>query len=179
MPHRCGFFASRSDLLQLLEKIEDQRLIHYVPSGLFDSKVLIRMAKARGIEQLGIAVAGDANHVPAYLIVDASTKVNVREVPQRRGGTKYAVDQLQNPKSIAFSPGGEFGYVAIIAGSVDTVSRDSHSLSLFTLVKKQVQKEFEYINGWYVGKGALEAMDSGIRLTANINSPRECDLRRT
>lgn len=178
MSRRRGFFATRADLLSLLEKVEAQRSLHYVRSGNHDSKSVEIIDNARSIEQLGIALVGDRNHVPSYLLVDAKTKVNTERIQLRRGGVKYAVYQSENPKSIALNPGGEFGSDAIIAGDVGTVSRDTDSLSLFTLLSKQLKKDFAYINGWYVSKGALEAMDSGLRLTANVKSPPEYDLRK-
>ena len=178
MSRRCGFFATRSDLLSLFERVEAKASLHYVRTGLFDNKSMKRIVSARYIEHLGIALVGDRNHVPSYLIINAKSRLDIREVPQRRGGVKYAVDQRKNPKSIALNPGGEFDGGAIIEGQVGTVSRDSDSLSLFTLVSKELKREFTIINGMYIGKEAIKAMDSGVRLTANVRSPPEYDLRR-
>ena len=178
MSRRRGFFATRANLLSLLEKVEAQRTLHYVRAGNHDSKSVEIIDNARSIEQLGIALVGDRNHVPSYLIVDAKTKVNTEIIQLRRGGVKYAVYQPKNPKSIAFNPGGEFGSDAIVAGDVGTVSRDTDSLALYMLISKQLRKDFVYINGYYVSNDAVEAMDSGIRLTANVRSPCEYDLQR-
>lgn len=177
MTRRYSFFATRSDLISLLEKVECQRQIYYVRIGLFDSAMLQYAVNARCIEQLGVALAGDQNQVPSYLIVDAKTEVDVEKIPQRRGGVKYVVDQLQNSKSIVLKPGGEFENIAIIAGEFGTVSRDGDSLSLLSLVSKQLRKDFKNIKGWYVGREAIKAMNLGVRLTANINSPPVNDLR--
>ncbi len=41
-----------------------------------------------------------------YLVTDADEPVVVREVPQRKGGLRYPLDQLANPRSVALMPGG-------------------------------------------------------------------------
>lgn len=177
MARTYQIFATREDLLTLLNSAEASRPIQYVRAGLFDSSTPVVTYTACDIEDLGIASHGDQNLEPTFLVLDLGTPINVRPVPQRRGGTKYAIDQLENPQSIAIAAGGEYGDKALISGQIGTTSRDKKSLSLMRLFGKLVLREMKNIKNYYLGKEAAHALASGVRLTASINSPKKLDLQ--
>ena len=178
MSHSYEIFATRGDVLALLGSVEETRAIQYVLVGLFDREPPIVATAAHEIENLGIAQSGDQNLVPAFLVQDPKSKVNVRRIPQRRGGVKYAIDQLKNPKSVVISAGGEYREEALIAGQIGTVSSDKDSLALLDVFAYELRKRFIKIQAYWVGKCAARALESGLRLTANITAPKEADLSR-
>jgi hypothetical protein len=149
-----------------------------VVAGLFDSPNVEPQESLLGNPNLGSMTVGDANHEADYLVFTRGISIEVRPVPQRRGGIKYAVDQLANPKTIAFRPGGAFGQACLIAGQVGTASDDPNSLELFQLFSKQTRHQFAKIKSSFVGKEAGELLDKGWRLTANAKSPTLYDLKR-
>ena len=173
-----SFFATKADLESLLREVESKRQLQFVETGLFDSPSVEPIHSLLGAPNLGHLSAGDHNQAPCYLVASQEIFIDVRPVPQRRGGTKYAVDQQQNPKTIAFRPSGAFGENCLIDGQVGTISDESSSLELFQLFRKQMRRQFTKVKEFYVGKEAGELLDKGWRLTANVKSPPLYDLRR-
>ena len=176
--NQLSFFATKDDLESLLRTVESERPLQFVVAGLFDSLNVEPLESLLDAPNLGSVTVGDANHEPGYLVATRGITIEVRPVPQRRGGVKYAVDQLTNPKTIAFRPGGTFGATCLIAGQVGTASDDPSSLELFQLFSKQTRHRFTKIKSFYVGKEAGELLNKGWRLTANAKSPALYDLKR-
>jgi hypothetical protein len=173
-----SFFATKADLETLLRKIEIQRPLQFFETGLFDSPMVRQIHSLIGIFNLGILPVGDHNQGPCYLVASQEYFIGVRPVPQRRGGIKYALDQEQNPKTIALRPSGTFGENCLIDGQVGTISDDPSSLELFLLFRKEMRIQFTKVNEFYVGAEAMELLDKGWRLTANEKSPILYDLKR-
>lgn len=173
-----SFFATKADLEVLLRQIESERRLQFVETGLFDSPSIEPVNSLLGAPNLGCLPVGDHNQGPCYLVASREISIDVRPVPQRRGGTKYAVDQEQNRKTIAFRPSGAFGENCLIDGQVGTISDDPSSLELFHLFRKEMRRQFTKVNEFYVGKEAGELLDKGWRLTANAKSPALYDLKR-
>jgi len=176
--YSCEFFATRTDLLKVLDSIEAEQSIKYSEYGMFDSATGQNFNSARDIKDFGISIHGEQNHDLILLILPADVDVKIRDVPQRHSGIKYFVDQELNKKSIVVKVGGEHKGSAIIAGQIGTVSDDSDSISLFKLISKEVHKHFKKIKTYYVGENAEKALDDGLRLTASIRSPMDYDLKR-
>lgn len=172
------FFATKTDLSSLLQVIESERHLQFVETGLFDSPGVEPIHSLLNVPSLGRLSVGDHNQGPCYLIFNQGLPINVRAVPQRRGGIKYAVDQQGNQKTISFRPSGTFGENCLIDGQVGTISSDPCSLELFRSVCKEIKRQYMKINEFYVGKEARELLDKGWRLTANVKSPARYDLRR-
>ena len=91
---------------------------NYVESGLFDEERRDVLRSLAALASLGTAIAGDLNRELTYLVRQRSGEVIVRAVAQRKGGTKYAIDQLNNPHTIVFRPGGTHSDTTLIAGSL-------------------------------------------------------------
>lgn len=178
MTRAYEMFATRSDLLDLLDSVEALRSIQYIKLGLRSCVDPIVATSVHSIENFGIATFGDQNLEPMYLILDSSESVNVKRITQRRGGVKYKVGQAENPRSVTLKVGGEYKNEALIAGQIGTVTNDKGSISLLQLFEQELRKNFEIIKNNYIGKGAARALDSGARLTANVRTPTQFDLRR-
>ncbi len=172
------FFATREDVKEVTEIVETQRPLTYVLTGLFDEPLVDGVDSLLDIPELGIARAGDAVQCPAYLVGARSFVPAIRSVVQRRGGTKYAIDQLENPQTIIIRPGGVFAASVMIAGTLSTVSKDPASLELYRLFLAAFRRRFESIKSYRVGRNAAHLLDTGSRLTANIRSPTLYDLTR-
>lgn len=176
--NQLSFFATKDDLESLLRAVESEQPLQFVIAGLFDSPNIEPMESLLGVSNLGSVAVGDANHEPAYLVARRGVPIEVQPVPQRRGGVKYSLDQLANPKTIAFRTGGTFGETCLIAGQVGTASDDSGSLELFKLFSKQIRHRFTKVKSFYVGREAGKLFDNGWRLTANPKAPSLYDLKR-
>lgn len=172
------FFATREDLNEVIGVVEARKPLTYVLTGLFDEPSVDSMDSLLALPELGLAPAGDAIRCPGYLVAARPFVPVVRSVPQRRGGTKYAIDQLENPATIRIRPGGVFESFAVIAGALDSASNDPASLELYRSFMAAVRPRFQAIKSYRVGRNAAQLLDAGYRMTANVRSPKRYDLTR-
>lgn len=180
MRHQLSFFATKSDLESLLRSLEAERRFQFVLTGIFDSPDFEPMASLFNTLDLGKRgiVVANSNQLPAYLVAPRETTIQTRPIPQCGGESKYAIDQLANPTTIVFRPGGYCGQQCLIAGQVGTVSDHPSSIKLFHAFAKHIRHQFAKIKSFYVGKEAEELLDKGWRLTHNAKSPVLYDLKR-
>lgn len=174
---QINFYATAADLESLLRAIQTEHDIFFVQAGLFESPIQ-DCRKTLLDSNLGIATKGDSNHEDTYLISESGISIQNRTVPQHGGGIKYAIDQMINPKTLVFRPGGVFGDNIVIAGYVGTVSQDAASTSLFKLFSKEINRQFVKIKSFHVGKEAYECLKNGWRLTTGEKSPPLYDLKK-
>lgn len=172
------FYATKSDLQSLLSPIEAQRRLQFVTTGLFDTPNVRSKASLLEEPHLGVVTNGDPNQEPRFLIADRDVVINIREIPQRRGGVKYAIDQQSNPQTVAFAPGGCHELSYLLAGQVGTFSADISSRALYELIRHEIRRQFAKVKAVYVGQEAEALLDAGWRLTANFKSPSMYDLKR-
>lgn len=170
------FFATKEDLFPVLQRIEEKRTLKYVLTGLHFSPELTSFDSALDIPNLSIASSESAISGDGYLVVERTERVNMRPVPQNSGGIRYAVDQLENPGTIIFLPGGIFGENVLLYGRVATASSHPDSLALCRLFSASLKKSFSKIKSFYVGSAARKLLDQGCRLTLAVQTPREYDL---
>lgn len=160
------FFATKSDMkigLQVLESIHDFK---YVLTGLFDSPDIHSYSTHCDIPNFGISLLGDKVHMPTFMIMDLNQKVNIREVPQRKGGTKYAIDGRINQLLMFFKPAGEYKKKYLIPGEF-APTEDKSSLEMYSSFRHHFIKGFAVIQSYRVGPEAVEMLDRGIPLTPN------------
>lgn len=160
-------YATQSDLLAVVQEACSVRPLEFAVMGLFDE------AKP--------TVLNDPEKLlpfTAYLVFDKGLGVIVRQVSQRKGGVKYAVDPMENPQAIVLRCGGLFDAQRLIAGDISTATRDAQSEALYALFAKVIRRRFDKIRSYYVGPAATQLLDSGVRLTSGAKSPETYDLVR-
>jgi len=151
--------------------------VRYAQTGLFDSRALTEFIAGASLPNIGLAPSGDANHEPAYLVMNRNMAVVAREVPQRKGGLKFAVDQLENPDSTVFQPCGLFHTNVLIAGRIGTTGASPAALALHDLMVRTVTKGFRRVQAFWLGAEAFSLFQAGARLTTAVTSPQTYDLR--
>lgn len=176
--NQLSFFATTSDLESLLRTVEADRPLQFVATGLFQSPETTPLQSLRLHARLGIVSVGDLNQAEGYLVTAREQPIVARPVPQRRGDVMYAVDQLSNPATIVFRPGGTYSGTCLIAGQLGTVSDHPLSLALYRTFSSELRRQFERIGSFHVGPDAGRLLDQGWRLTANARSPATYDLSR-
>jgi hypothetical protein len=174
--HAIYFYATRDDLEPVIRSIEATASFNYVLTGLQSSRIFPTYSSGLEIPSLGRATGQSAVHCEAYLVVPKETQVLIRDVPQRAGGVMYAVDQLINPDSIVFQPGGVLDDSVVISGEAGTTAQTEKATEIFSLFRKWLKNDFQRRQSFYVGPNALQLKEKGSRLTANLKSPREYDL---
>jgi hypothetical protein len=171
------FFADADDLKPVVKEFEANNSVTYAQTGLQDDKNPVTHESLLALPDLGSVSHGDWNHTKSFLVMQKGDTVKVREVPQRAGGTKYAIDQMLNANSIVFKPSGIFKDQILVAGSAGTVSQDAFSVKSFTAISKLIKKSFKKIGTFYVGPNAKQKLSAGWRLVTLDKSPKEYDLK--
>lgn len=119
------FFATYNDIANVLQQFEAQQSVMYVLAGLFDRNCPQYFETYKVINSLSVSPDGDPNRIPGYLVVDPLHKILVREVPQKDGGQKFAIDQYLNPETLYFQSGGLFADKIIVPGRIGIVHQTS------------------------------------------------------
>lgn len=172
------FFAILEDIEPIFQEFEHTLDISYYLAGLHnDSKVFVANTIFE-IPNLGVAAFGDWNQIDRYLILKRKEILNIREIVQKGGNIKYAIDQMNNPKSIELKVGGIYlqKEKVIVAGRVATISNDSDSIELFKLLSTKIKKYFKKIDSFYVGPMAETKLKEGWRLVTNERASSDYDL---
>jgi hypothetical protein len=172
-------YAMRTDYEPVLRAIEAKHRLQYVLTGLFQAPTLKVYRSGLDIENLGIALKGDSGFEPCYMVLDASIKIEIRAIPQRRGGTRYAVDNDLYPSAITFWPGGRYDDKHMIQGEVGTGTDDPDSIALYRLFAREIKKRFTRIRNCWLGPEALQFLDNGGCLTPDVERSPDYCLKRT
>lgn len=173
------FFATKEDLTMWIQNIESLRNLQYAKSGLFDDPDPVVYGSFLDFEGLGINARGQATTGDiSFIVLDKTTSVGVKTVPQVDGSKKYAIDVRANPASIDFSPSGFYDDNTLIAGNISTISTDSESIEIYSLFRKILLKNSTQVGYARVCTDALKFMTGGGRMvTMGIDSPPGYDLR--
>lgn len=171
------FFGEKEDFYDILNEIESKKNIKYFKTGLFDDTNIINYNSLLDYKELGNASFGSQGLNDCFLIISNNKELKIRSVPQRKGGVKYAVDQLINDESVIIEPGGVFKDGIFVAGRIGTVKDDAFSKEIYSLFFSLMKKKFIKVGNCYVGELAKEKLDSGWRFVLNDSSPKEYDLK--
>ena len=161
----------------MFERVESKQRLTYTPCGLFPSQeresypagALLPSLREPAMHPNAVAGA-------QYLVTPADQPVVVRDIPQKRGGMLYAIDQLANPNSITILPGAIYPPDVLLYGRVATVSSTPFSTQVQRAFASAVAKFFQHIRAFYVGPQAQKLWRRGYRLTQSAQSPPEYDL---
>ncbi len=171
------FFADVADMQSIIEEMEAAGSNHYFLAGLFDDETPKKYDSLLETPGWGYVANGDWNHNPSYIILPRSEDVKLRVVPQKKGGIKYAVDQLQNPISCVIRPCGIFADNILVGGLMGSISSSDFSTTLIKAFGSLVKAKFKVIGQFYVGDGAKAKLHGGWRLVTNSRSPLAYDLK--
>jgi hypothetical protein len=175
-PTAYNFFATAEDILKVFRVVESSYPLQYARCGLFDDSERPVFQGSASLPALGFAQTGQSHLEPTYLVMLQGNNLNVRTVPQRQGGKKYAVDQQANPGTVTIRPGGMYNNSALIAGMVGTVHNDEEAAKLMKAFSSALKRDFTKVKSYLVGQEAQKLQRSGTRLTYSASAPAEFDL---
>jgi hypothetical protein len=195
MSRICYFYATKNDLLPVTERVESAVPVKYVRFGNVTKLPPESFNCAAQIPNLGIASHPSAVVCEKFLLCDSQTIIKPRQLktlteedvarsiiadkrPLRAliGLNRFAIDQLLNPDTITFTPGGIWNEDILLHGGIGTASDSKTSQALMKRFKAAIRKTFIKIQAFYVGPQALELLKSGKRLTMAAQSPPEYNL---
>ncbi len=172
------FHIFKEDIFQIIKEVETEFDVKYCRRGLFDSKEIVTYKSLIDDPYAGYARSGDWNDLDAYLVIPNDAKLHIRSVPQRKGGIKYAVDQLENPKSVEIKLGGIYKEKdqVNVAGRIGTVSDNPFSKAIYKSFSSKIKKKFRKVGSFYIGPKADEKLKDGWRLVTNEKMSKDFDL---
>ncbi|GEN68602.1 hypothetical protein [Chryseobacterium rhizosphaerae] len=174
------FFTVFEDIEQILRDIETTVDICYYYDAplLLDTKNIPVYDSIFDTPNVGTAQSAFWLTNYSYLVMKKDILLNINEIPQRKGGMKYDIDQVINPQSIELKLGGIYTEKehVIIAGRVATISQANDSLELYKLFSSKIKKEFKKIGMFYVGSEAEKKLREGWRLVQDEGFSKEYDL---
>ncbi len=176
------FFALKEDLLHLLELVESKGEIKYVRIGSFlrdqVKGELASFAAGAELPDLGKASVDQGVACDSFLVCDRAMPITLR-VLEIAGGDRVCLDQISNPDSIVFNPGGVWSEDIVLNGCIGTASESQASQALMRRFQSSIKKCFTKVKAFYVGPNALGLLKSGKRLAGAVQSPKEYDLSLT
>lgn len=172
------FFAVREDLIELLAIVEASNSLQYTLMGNFvRSEIgdrIVVYSTCADIPDFGRASADTSIACKSYLVCSADTPINLRRAGKE--GERLCVDQLANPDSVEFKPGGIWNEEMVIQGRVASVSSSRPSRNLMKLFLSTIRRSFSKVGSCYVGPKALALLKAGKRLTSAAHLPTVNDL---
>ncbi|MDR6523069.1 hypothetical protein J2789_005759 [Variovorax paradoxus] len=159
-------FATTDDWLRLVSGVLAKRPVTFSKTGMFEAPDVQEFDDGTGLESFA-----------SYLVLDKPNRPATRPVAQRGGGTKHALDQLDNPGSVVLQIGG-MEVDRLVAGQIGTVRTEQAAQDLYESFLSEVKKQFVKIKSYYVGPEAAGLLDAGHRLSPTSKSPSEYDLTR-
>lgn len=176
---RLRFFALRDDLLPVLQRVESKGSLRYTRFGHSPTPRCESFVCAAEIPDLGIAKNESSINGDLYLVGEMDVAIKTRQIERNSGEVVFTVDQLANPDTVCFRPGGLWRGEILLYGEVATVSNTNRAQDLMKRFKNEMRKYFTSVRGNHVGPRALEMLRAGKRLTLAEQSPPEFDLTET
>ncbi len=181
MRGRIFFYLTAEELRQGLGRLEEACAVKYVLTGMFDSPETTEYDSHAKVPNLGHSKSGCMITDLNFFIMPKDRKVEVQEVPQKKGGIQYLVSMFdgRNHDAIYWQTGGEWEDGVVITSCIQKVGvGNKKSTELYGLFKKYVLKDFEKIKIYSASPKSATLLDSGGRLTDNFKSMRSMELSR-
>lgn len=161
------FFATQSDLAAITREVMAAQPVDFLLSGLFLEPRLVVLTGIDGLSPFG-----------TYLVANHGASASFRAVPQRSGGTMYAVDQINNSHTLALHTGGMYTGQQLISGQIGTIGNSKQADDLYSLFSRIIRKRFDKVKSFYIGPESAGLLDNGVRLSVTSKSPQRYDLAR-
>lgn len=159
-------FATTGDLGDIIQEISTERPVAIFEMGLFNDEHPRRLENALEMQY--------ASH---YILMDAGLELVVRQVPQKDGTVKYAVDPMRNQSAVVLHHCGRTDD-RLTPGSIDVAADDDRAQRLYAMFAKAIRRRFERIHSFYVGPEASRLFTGGLRLVLGGHATTEHDLQR-
>lgn len=177
---RVNFFCCKDDLLFIMQNIEKSVKLKYAAGGMYSSINDVKLyTTLLDYEDLGIHRSGE-HQDGFFLVVEATSEITFEECRLFDGSIRYAVNQLKNPDSIIFHPGGLYKDKFLVHGQVSTIGTGSNARTLMKIFQKEIKRQCPKRSGgfYYYSEGVEHLYNNGVRLiTISVKSPTEYDLK--
>ncbi|WNJ17193.1 hypothetical protein [Pontibacter sp. G13] len=163
------FYLRISDLINGLELINSAKSFVLVTAGLRD----YALPEFHEINEIKSVTTGDWNLNHKYLLVPSKDSVNIRNVPQKKGGIKYAIDLKENREACVLIPSGIWQSDNVIAGKIGILEKSDFNESILGSFESFLKNNHLRKKGIYVSS----SLSKGLRLVTSISQPTVYDLK--
>jgi|SRR6266850_2938469 len=171
------FFAVKDDLTPVLKAVEQGGSLKYALMRDYDTSHYPSFRQGSDIPNLGYATSDSAQSCDSFLVAESSVSLNVRPIDlAAEVHRRFSMDQLLNPDTVTFTPGGLRNDDVVLHGRVATVSKSVRAQQLMKRFHSAFKEHYKKVKAFYVGPNAFDFLESGKRLTISVQSPREFDL---
>lgn len=174
---RVCFFATRKDVEPVVDALTTETPLQFMRAGSFDLTNPPRPHRRPDFAQCD-QVFRSWLHTPQYLVAPTGHEFKPHVYKLRTGETRGSFDQRLNPETVVVSLGGRGGDRCLIAGEVTTLGEAEGAQILMRAFRRELVRRFEKVHSFMVGDEALALLNDGWRLTTDISSPQDADLRR-
>ena len=178
MSKRFNFFTLRDDILAIMSRAEKNMSndVAYRRLGVYPTPEPPVFRSVSEIPDFGVAVRGETNSEPEYMVTPARSPFIPRIIPYSGGGQGYLVTQDENPASVVISSGGLYAPGIIIGGECLTRSRSASSTYIYERLQRLFRRMCVKVGDSFVAPLALELARQGARLTHEAAAPVRFDV---
>lgn len=169
------FYLKSKELIEILSILKKDLEIEIIKAGISDVPKIKKLDIENADQYFQQVPTGDWNQNNKCLIVSKGENIIIREIKQRNGTMRYSVDQMKNPESLILFVGGEYKDNVLIAGKIGYLTEGCFTKLAFNAFKKIITSISKKREGWYLSKD----LNQSCRLTTNVNSSEEYDLKIT
>lgn len=174
------FYALNPDLTAVLERVDPASELIFVLAGNYEaanfSLAKKTFANWHEIPGLGVATSHSSISCNSYLVHRPGIDLSLRRIGAG-SGARICIDQLLNPDTVTFTPGGRFDEETVLSGRVATVSSSTEAVELMKRFRSAVRKHFRKVGAFSVGPEAYKLLLDGKRLCASVKASSTIDLR--
>jgi hypothetical protein len=165
--NQITFYVTDDEMVDLAKRVASIKSCDYYEAGLFDSSDNPKLADHSKLKAF-----------KNYLVVEAGQPIASREVKQKAGGVKYALDQLINPNTMGLMFGGLHNQHHLIVSQIGSATETPESVALMTAFKKALKETSVTVKSIYLSPMAVKMLDDGARLSSAPKGAMEYDLKR-
>ena len=176
---RIFFFATPDDIVPVLNRFEENGPFKYVVMGNLTTPNRAIYLSAKEIPNPGISTHETGHASTAYMVSHRDTKNAMEKFVGNGGETRWDLNNCDNEETVILTLAGLWIDGTLLPGLMDTLHQTSVAQQLMKWFLTALKQErFVKVESWWVGKAAMDMLQSGKRLTTTaVQSPPQFDLK--
>jgi hypothetical protein len=176
------FFATRQDLLDVLQSVEENSPLYYVRWGHYPSPTAPTYSSAAEVPDLGTP-SRPRRGEDRYFVFPRWVPLIFREVNRSAGPPKFETQPPANVPWAHLHSGGLYGEECLVEGIVESPLTGREELRLFDTLSRAIRRRFTRVQSSKmgascVGTEALRLLRGGLRFVrGSLSSPRSMDFK--
>lgn len=171
------FYATAADVLPVLRRIENGRLLKYVQTG---KRMTIHrpiFLSCTDIPNIGISSSPTGSNSITYMVSPREIKNTMYEFQNEEGQLRWLLANGDNPDSVLLTMAGLWKSSILLPGKMTTLHETSNAQQIMKQYLAALKAErFKKFGVYWFGTGAIEMLKAGRRLVQAEQSPSSFDV---